>query len=107
MVGQPGVELRGIAERTHLGAVLAGLGGHEAGYSAAAMVAPSPIIITPPVTLSVSSRWGRRANQSRARAAARAQMLSEATHMAPNTSPRTASWTPVCPAESLTNWGRK
>ena len=49
------------------------------------MVAPSPIIITPPVTLSLSNRCGLRANQSRAFAAASAQMLSEATHMVPNT----------------------
>ena len=64
-------------------------------HSEASMVAPRPTIITPPVAPRVSSRVGLRENQSRAREAASAQMLSEQMAIAPNTTPSTVICSPT------------
>ncbi len=64
-------------------------------HSEASMVAPRPTIITPPVAPRVSSRRGLRENQSRARDAASAQMLSEQIAITPKTMPSTVICRPT------------
>src|SRR6266516_781008 len=66
---------------------------------------PSPIISRPPVPPTNSSRRGERANQSLAVPAATAQVLSDSSAIATNTSPNTSSCSDTWPASGATNCG--